>query len=201
MQTISFAQFLKKQTSLSDAVIAKLLGETKTIDVKKGDFLLRQGDICKQSLFVEKGLLRYYSIDEKGKIHVLQFSPEGWLVSDRESAFFNQPSPYFIDALEDSTLVLISTDFLHSNTQMVPELEEMNSRLLHNHIRQLQNRINLLLSATVEERYLNFIETYPDVLMRVPQHLVASYLGVTPEGLSRVRKELSDKQKKERKPL
>lgn len=92
-------------------------------------------------------------------------------------------------------MVVLSADFLHSSYQLLPELEEMNSRLLHNHIRQLQNRINLLLSATVEERYLNFIETYPNVLMRVPQLLVASYLGVTPEGLSRVRKELADRYK------
>lgn len=99
MQTISFAQYLKSQTALPDEVIAKLIGKTKTIEVKKGEFLLRQGDICKQSFFVEKGLLRYYSIDEKGKVHILQFSPEGWLVSDRESAFFNQTSSYYIDAL------------------------------------------------------------------------------------------------------
>lgn len=98
---------------------------------------------------------------------------------------------YYIQALEDSKLVLIDEKFMHLLAQKIPDFTDFNNKLLHNHIRQLQKRINLLLSANAEERYLQFTEMYPDILLRVPQIMVASYLGITPESLSRVRKELA----------
>ena len=193
MQYLPFDTFLDKNLGGNAELLAPMLAKMKRTSFKKGDFLLRQGSICKHSFFVESGLLKYYSIDEKGKVHVLQFAPEGWFVSDRDSSFFNEPSPYFIDAMEDSTVLVLEYEDMCQLTESLPEFGEFNNRLLHKHIRQLQSRINLLLSASAEERYQAFIRTYPDLLLRVPQHLVASYLGITPEGLSRVRKELAAK--------
>lgn len=147
----------------------------------------------KTPFFVERGLLRQFSIDEKGKEHTLHFAPENWFVTDRESAYFKQPSKYFIKSLEESVVVLIDEILIQKLTSRLPSFSDFNNRLLHNHIRHLENRINLLLSATAEERYLRFVEMYPDILLRVPQTMVASYLGITPESLSRVRKELAYK--------
>ncbi len=193
MHYLSFNAYLNENADLPQDTFAPVLDQMKRMEVKKGDFLLRQGDICKYSFFVESGLLKYYSIDDRGKTHVLQFAPEGWFVTDRESSFFNRPSSYFIDALEDSSVLVFNENDLCQLTDLQPQFGLLNNRLLHRHISQLQNRINLLLSASAEERYQAFIKTYPDLLLRVPQHLVASYLGITPEGLSRVRRELASK--------
>lgn len=163
------------------------------MEVKKGAFLLMQGDFCKYSFFVEQGLLRYYSIDDKGKEHVLQFAPENWIVTDRESVYFERPSRYYIQALEPSVVVAFDESLILKWSRSEETFLAFNNRLLHNHIRHLQNRINQLLGDSAEERYLSFVDLYPDILLRVPQAMVASYLGITPEGLSRVRKELARK--------
>lgn len=159
----------------------------------RGDFLLKEGEVCHYTYFVESGLLRMYSVDANGKEHIIQFAPENWLISDRSSLYFNEKSSYFIDAVEDSTVLLLGADFFSRLSVRFPNAVENNDLLLQRHIRNLQNRVNSLLSDTAEERYLKFIKMYPDVLLRVPQWMVASYLGITPESLSRVRKELAKK--------
>lgn len=169
----------------------EILTNYRSRRVEKDQFLLREGDICHHTFFVEKGLLRQFSIDDKGKEHILVFAPENWFVSERDSVYFNKPSAYYIQALEDSEVVLIDEAFLQQLAQKAPAFHEFNNRLLHNHIRHLQQRVNMLLSAPAEERYLQFINMYPDVLSRVPQAMVASYLGIAPESLSRVRKQLA----------
>ncbi len=158
--------------------------------------MLRRGELHTKSYFVKNGLLRYYSIDNKGKEHILQFAPEGWFISDRQSACLHISSDFFIDALEDSEVIMLNEEFIMGKIKEDPHFLELNTRLLHHHITQLQNRINQLLSFTAEERYLMFINTYPDILLRVPQWMVASYLGMTPESLSRVRRELTEKHQK-----
>ena len=160
---------------------------------KKGEVLLREGEVCNGTYFVEKGILRMYSIDKHGKEHVIQFAPENWLISDRSSQYFNQKSNYFIDVVEDSEVLLLKNDFFHSLYSLNPDVGGSNDMLLHKHIQSLQKRVNSLLADTAEERYLTFIKMYPNLMLRVPQWMVASYLGVTPESLSRVRKELARK--------
>ncbi len=169
----------------SDFYIAK--------NVAKNEFLLQENEICTQTYFVEKGLLRMYSIDRNGKEHIIQFAPEKWLISDRSSLYFNEKSKYYIEAVEDSEVLLLKNDFFTSIIERFPNTAENNDLLLQKHIRNLQNRVNSLLAETAEERYMNFIKMYPDILQRVPQWMVASYLGITPESLSRVRKELAKK--------
>lgn len=142
---------------------------------------------------MQSGLLRQFTIDEKGKEHILQFAPERWFVTDRESVYQNRPAVSYIQALEDTHVMQLDESFITRLSEQNKEFAKFNSRLLHNHIRQLQRRVNLLLSATAEERYLDFIAMYPDIMLRVPQSMVASYLGITPESLSRVRKDLAHK--------
>lgn len=161
--------------------------------LKKHDILLSAGQVCKNVFFVESGLIRLYSIDSSGKEHILQFAPENWFMSERGSLYFGQPSAYFIDALEDTTLVVFDQDFIARASEISPEFRNYNEYLLQNHIRQLQNRINTLIGASAESRYLDFIKLYPDLTLRIPQWMIASYLGITPESLSRVRKGLAKK--------
>lgn len=161
--------------------------------VPREEIILRPGDSCNHTFFVAKGLLRAYTLDEGGKEHILQFAPENWLISDRSSVLFDGVSEQFIDAVEDSEIILIETGFFEKLAEMSPSFQRFNTLALNNHIRHLHKRINLLISASAEVRYMDFIKLYPDILLRVPQWMTASYLGITPESLSRVRKELARK--------
>lgn len=179
--------------TIDEREISAIVENCPVKKVKKDQFLLHEKEICKHAFFVEQGLLRQFSLDKKGKEHIIAFAPENWFVTDRESVFFNQPSAYFIQALEDCQVVMIEESFVQLLSKKFPEFTEFNNRLLHNHIRHLQKRITLLLSASAEDRYLQFVAMYPDILLRIPQTMVASYLGITPESLSRVRRELAQK--------
>lgn len=193
MKKQNFINFLSNNLDFNKDEISLLIDNCQIKNLNKHEFILQEGEFCQFNFFVEKGLLRQYSIDKKGKEHTILFAPENWLVSDRESVYFNQPSSYFIQAQEESEVVLIDKNFFEMLSEEIPEFTSFNNKLLHNHIKHLQNRINMLLSANAEDRYLQFIDMYPDILLRVPQIMVASYLGITPESLSRIRKELAKK--------
>jgi CRP/FNR family transcriptional regulator, anaerobic regulatory protein len=158
---------------------------------KKGEYLLKPGDYCTKIFFIEKGLAKQYAIDADGKEHIIHFAPENWIVSDRSSAYFKQPTEYFIEALEDTEAYIMTEEFINAASEISKSYRDFNHRSLHNHVRAMQKRINQLLGDTAEKRYTEFIKTYPNLYLRVPQRMIASYLGITPEGLSRVRKELS----------
>lgn len=183
-------KYLAVKTNLSDAqfeaIAAGLSGKT----VSKGTILLRQDEVCSEVFFVSKGLLRAYTVDNEGKEHVIQFAPENWWISDRNSFYFNEPALFFIDATEDSGLVVCDKAFFEKAAAF-PAFNEFNIIALHNQIRLLQVRLNMLMGASAEERYLDFVKRYPNLTLRVPQWMIASYLGITPESLSRVRRELA----------
>lgn len=189
--TNNFNNYLKAKTDLSEEAIVQLTQSLKIKTFVKGDFILNQGEVCHHSFFVEKGLLRSYTIDDSGKEHIIQFASENWIVTDRSSAYFNEASDMYIDAIEDTAVVFIDKEFVNKVSELSVIFRQNNDQALHNHIRNLQKRINLLLGATAEKRYLEFIAMYPDLTLRVPQWMIASFLGITPEGLSRVRKELA----------
>jgi CRP-like cAMP-binding protein len=193
MNNFKLTTYLTSNVEMDKTFIDQLVSQCTIKEVKKGDILLREGEKCQHSFFVERGLLRQYAIDHKGKEHIIQFAPENWFMSDRESVYFDQPSHYFIQALENTDVFLIDESIILHLSISDPTFLEFHHKLLHNHIRHLQKRITQLLSASAEERYLDFIQIHPDLMLRVPQVLIASYLGITPESLSRVRKELARK--------
>lgn len=193
MDRISFSTFLTSNTDLDPLALHTLSSNCESRTVKKGEFLIRAGEHCRASFFVENGLLKQYGLDVSGKEHILHFAPEGWLMTDRDSLYFNIPAVYFIEAVEDTTVSLIDEKAFSKLNQTASNFTEFNERLLHSHIRQLTARIYQMMSASAEERYLKFVKTYPDILLRVPQSAVASYLGITPESLSRVRKSLASR--------
>ncbi|MCM4172122.1 Crp/Fnr family transcriptional regulator [Arenibacter sp. TNZ] len=189
----NFTKYLKAKANIPEPEFQLLIKKIKFKNIEKGDVILRPGEVCHHSFFVEKGLLRSYTVDNPGREHIIQFGSENWIVSDRSSTFFNEPSDLFIDAIEDTDIVLISSDFINEASEISSSFRKYNQIALQNHIRHQQKRINLLLSASAETRYMNFITLYPDLTLRVPQWMIASYLGITPESLSRVRKELAHK--------
>ena len=193
MNSFDLSTFLTSNLDIDENEILSIVENCTVKKFQKGTFLLKQNEHCKHTFFVEKGLLRQFSIDQKGREHILVFAPENWFVTDRESTYFNKPSAYYIQALEDSKVAIIDENFIHLLSEKIPSFIDFNNKLLHNHIRHLQNRINLLLSTNAKEKYLQFIQMYPDILLRVPQIMVASYLGITPESLSRVRRKLTSK--------
>ena len=152
----------------------------RTLKVKKGQIIQSGGELDTKVFMVKTGLLRSYSIDEKGKEHIFMFAPEGWIIADASEN--GEPCELYIDVLEDSTIIVTEKEIRMPNVDIKPLLKR---------ISVLQKRVIMLMSSSAVERYKHFIETYPDIIQRVPQRMVASYLGITPEALSRVRKEIS----------
>ncbi|MHC2992163.1 cyclic nucleotide-binding protein [Pontibacter sp. HJ8] len=160
--------------------------------LRKRQYLLQEGDVCKTIAFVEKGALREYAI-ENGSEHIIQFAIEGWTISDLLSFLTGEPATYNIDALEDAELVLISRSAHEELLQKQPKYETYIRLLITSAYIALQRRLTSNISLPIEERYTTFTETYPDIAQRVPQHMIASFMGVTPETLSRIRKKMADR--------
>ena|ERR1700749_5267514 len=160
---------------------------------KKKQFLLQEGDICQYACFVTKGCLRSYRIGDDGAEHSLRFSVENWWASDRESYIEQTPAKINIEALEDSEVLLWRKENFECLTNEIPALAKFVDRLLAKSLQVSQNRIYMHISQSTEERYDNFNKTYPDLFARVPLHLIASYLGVTRETLSRIRNHYAHK--------
>jgi len=161
--------------------------------LEKGDFILREGEIAKYGAFVESGCLRSYVIDNKGREHVIKFAPETWWLTDIDSIINQTPSLYFMDALEPSEILLIDFVAHQKIAELIPAFNTAFQAGQQKHTAAKDRRIIASLTATAEERYLHFLDTYPSIAQRVPQHMLASYLGITPETLSRIRKRWSQK--------
>jgi CRP-like cAMP-binding protein len=160
---------------------------------KKRQFLLQEGSVCKHLAFVNTGCLREYTVDQKGEEHILQFAINDWWISDLNSFLADTISTHNIDALQDSEVLLLEKEARDTMFEAVPALERFFRLLMESNYVATHKRINDALSASAEERYLVFVETYPELVERVPQSQIASYLGITPQSLSRIRKELSSK--------
>lgn len=159
--------------------------------LRKKQYLVQDGDHAKYLAFVEKGILRSYSVNDKGSEHILQFAFEGWWISDMYSFITGEPTAVNIDALEDCELLLLTKTAHDQMLERVPKLERFFRVLLQNNVIQGQRRMLSSLSHTAEEKYLQLTEACPSIPQRVPQHMMASFLGITPETLSRLRKQLS----------
>jgi len=161
--------------------------------LRKKQYLLQEGDVCKHIAFVEKGALRSYSIDEKGVERILQFALEESTISDLYSFLTSEPATYNIDALEDSELVLIGKDAHEQLLKILPKYETWIRLQITGAYIAMQRRLTSIISLSLEERYAAFISLYPHIVQRVPQHMIASHMGLTPETLSRVRRKMTRK--------
>lgn len=158
---------------------------------RKRQFVLQEGDVCNQFYYILRGCLRMYKIDEKGNTHVLQFASENYWLVDLGSFHGLKPSTLNIDALEDTVVLHISRDDLISLYVQAPKFDRIFRVLLENSFVRLQERLLQNISSTAEERYQSFLETYPNLVNRLSQVQIASFLGITPEFLSRLRNKRS----------
>jgi CRP-like cAMP-binding protein len=182
-----------KRIDLSDEEFARSTTFFIPKKLRRHQFLLHEGEVCRSYAFVVKGCLRLYSVDDKGEEHIVQFAIEDWWISEPYSALTGEPSEYNIDALEDTELLLLDRSAEEKLLKEIPKFDRLFRLLLENRFVANQRRINATLSTSAEERYLSFLRSYPAIAQRVPQSQIASYLGITPQSLSRIRKELSDK--------
>lgn len=159
--------------------------------LRKRQYLLNAGDVCQYFCFVEKGLLRSFSVDKNANEHVVQFALEGWWISDMGSFLSGDNAVYNIEALEDAELLLLTRQAMDDMLNAIPKMERYFRLLMQNNIVVLQRRILGTLSLSAEEKYKRMMQLYPDILQRSPQQYIASFLGITPETLSRVRKQVS----------
>lgn len=161
--------------------------------IRRRQYLLQEGEICKYFGFIVKGAMRKYFLDEKGIEHVVDLYVENWWAGDRESFVMYTPSTYNVDAWEDSDLLLISREDILKLRGECPSFNELVLKLDEYNNIAAQKRITSAISLTSEKRYEDFVERHPYFVQRFPQHIIASYLGITKDTLSRVRKKMKKK--------
>ena len=159
----------------------------------KKQYFLQEGDVCKKMAFMIKGAARMFSIDEKGHEHIVRFALENWWLGDHESGSQLTPSPYHIEMLEDSDLLVITIANAHELRDKVRAFDLTIKDMDRQAWVAAQKRIHAAISMTAEESYDHLVSTYPQFLQRFPQHMIASYLGISAETLSRMRKNMTNK--------
>jgi CRP-like cAMP-binding protein len=161
--------------------------------LRKRQYLLQEGDVCKHLAFIAKGLLRSYNVDDKGNEHINVFGWEGWWLSDFKSFLSGVPAVFNIDAIEDSELMMISLADYDALTLAVPIMDRYFRILYQNSLVTKERRLMSAITHTAEEKYVQLVESNPHIIERIPQNLIASYLGLAPETLSRIKKNLAVK--------
>ena len=159
----------------------------KTKKFRKKQYLLQEGQVCQYAAFIVKGAARQYTVDEKGAEHIVQLCIENWWAVDRESYIMLTPSIYNIDAWEEVDAILMTNAEYQQFSQSIPAFQELSRKLDERNYIATHKRLNASLNLSAEKRYSELASRYPEFLQRFPQHLIASYLGITPETLSRVR--------------
>ena len=184
---------IKKRISLTNEECRRATTFFTPKNLRKGHFLLQEGDVARHLAFVAKGCLRCYTVDRKGEVHIVQFAIEDWWISDAYSTLTGEPSEYNIDAIEDSELLVLDISVREKLLSEIPKFERLFRLLLEGRFVANQKRITDSLSSSAQERYLNFMKKYPAIARSVPQTQIAAYLGITPQSLSRIRKKLAAK--------
>lgn len=161
--------------------------------LRKRQYLLQEGDICKYLAFIVKGAGRVFAVNSSGQENIFRFAVENWWLGDYESYTCSTPSIYNIEMLEDSDVLMITLEHLEELKQTVKAIDVMVREIEKNGVVATQRRIHSAISLNAEERYTNLLKTYPIFLERFPQAMIASYLGITAETLSRIRKNLLKK--------
>lgn len=187
---VSFFNALVPLTATETEDLSTRVSEQR---LKRKEFILQAGNICLHYTFVVEGCLKMYSIDNAGKEHNLQFAAENDWMADISSFYSDKPSKLFIETLEPARVLSIAKDDLVFLYKHHPKFVRYFKVIFENKFVELQNRVLQNISSTAEERYLTFLEQYPNLSNRIPSTQIASYLGITPEFLSKVRKDLASK--------
>ncbi len=182
--------FQKVLPDFTDEKFDFILYKSQLIKLQRKEIICKQGEVCNLKIFVAKGLLRNYSISEDGNEHILQFVNEMSWTTDPESFYNNTPSKLNIEAMKFSEIFAFNLDDFAELREQIPELNIFVENILTRKSMEIHKRLLMNISSSPEEKYLDFINTYPDIFNRVPLHMVASYLGLSRETLSRVRRNI-----------
>lgn len=186
-----FENYIRAYDLFSDEDITAIRSLAISKQLKKRQYLLRQGSICRYYTFVCCGCLRLYRIDDDGNEHILDLSPAGHWISDRASLLTGMPSNEFIDALENTTVIQFSTCSFKWLLEEIPNFNKLNTKLITDDCDISRDRIYMMLSRQAEDRYREFVQRFPQLHERIPLYMIASYIGVSRETLTRIRSNIS----------
>jgi CRP-like cAMP-binding protein len=187
----AFEKYLRQWVDISDEELELIRTASLERKIRKWQSILHEGEVWKITCFITTGCFRLYRFSADGTDHTLRFGVENWWISDQESYNHEKPSEYNIEALAASTVIVWTKDKWEELRETIPALKLFNEKLLARGYETSQQRIYSLISNSAEEKYLEFQKTYPKVFNSVPLHMVASYLGISRETLSRIRKDFS----------
>lgn len=183
-------EHIEEKVHLNEKDKGLVMNFFKSKKLRKRQYLLQEGDMCKYISFVAQGLMKSYTVDEKGNEHINLFAWEGWWISDFASFIFGNEAKLNIDTIEDTTLLLLSGENYEKMLKDVPAMDRYFRILYQNSLATKDNRLISANTHTAEEKYAMFLDTYPSISQRLPQNLIASYLGLSPETISRIKRRL-----------
>lgn len=183
--------YFEKLLPLDEEEKAFLEQVFKERKIRRRQYILQEGDVCKFNSFVVEGCFRMYYVDDNGKEHNLQFAVENWWIGDIGSFHSEEPSKLNIEAIEDSVILQIKKEDQLRLFVDFPKFNRIFRVFTENALISFQRRVLQNISLTAEERYIDFIERYPNLFNRISNVQIASFLGVTPEFLSTIRKRLA----------
>ena len=184
----NFISHIRKYIDLDDHSVELLLKYITPLKLKRKEFLLKEGQVCQSIYFVEKGCLRMYFIDNKLNEQITQFALEHWWMADHFSFLDNKPSPYFIQTVEKSEILEISASSFEAMLRELPQMERYFRIVMQRAVAAAQLRNKYMYEMSKEEFYQHFSTSFPEFVQRVPQYMIASYLGLTPQYVSELRK-------------
>lgn len=184
----NFISHVRKYVELDDHSAALLIKHISPLKLKRKEFLLKEGQICHSLYFVEKGCLRMYFIDNKLNEQITQFALEHWWMADHFSFIDNKPSSYYIQTVEKSEVLAINASSFESMLREIPQMERYFRIIMQRALAASQLRLKYMYEMSKEEFYQLFSTSFPEFVQRVPQYMIASYLGLTPQYVSELRK-------------
>lgn len=185
--------YVSRYVTLTDEEINHFVSFLKLTKVKKRQFIVQPGFVCRNKSYVVKGAFRAYLVDNDGKEHTQTFAIEDWWISDYSSLIYQEPATLFVEALEDSVLIQISYDDQQAFLKEIPKLEKFERIITQRSLASQQKRLLSTFTKTAEQRYDEFMSKYAAIAQRVPQYALASYLGFSTEYLSKIRNRKASK--------
>lgn len=186
-----FLANIKKYIRLTESEEAVLVDKLKQRTYLKGQYIVQSGDVCRYQTYVVSGKVRTFCLDDKGNEHIISFGIENWWVGDLESFSNQTPSKLNTQCLENTQVIQISYDDFEKLYKEIPQIERFFRIIIQNAYVHMSKRMLRTYSLSAKERYLLFVEEYPEIVQRVPQYMIASYLGITKEFLSNIRNQIS----------